>query len=104
MGVDETLARAKEAIARMERERAEKRQALFTAWARDAKKAWDEGHTYYQPVILAHSVGGTSETQRGLQVEVALDAITASGWQLHTWSVAPMGSLVNAHPLFIRGQ
>lgn len=62
------------------------------------------GRTFYQPVIHAHSVGGTSATPRGMQVEVALDAITASGWQLHTWTVTTLGSLVNAHPLFVRGQ
>lgn len=104
MGVDEIRASAMEAIARMDSERAEKEQALHAAWADDAKKAWDTGRTYYQPVILAHCLGGSSVTQRGIQVEVALDAITASGWQLHTWAVAPMGAIVNAHPLFVRGQ
>lgn len=102
MSVEETLAQAKEKLAELKQERKEKEQELYAAWAHDAETAWEAGQAFYQPVIGAHSLGGSSVTQRGLHVEIALEAITAAGWRLHSWSVASIGTLVNAHPLFVR--
>lgn len=107
--MDELIAQIREQAAARERqfadilgEMAEKQRAGCETWGEDARKAWDEGGMFYQPVFPAHSFS-QSETPRAESAEKVLEAITAAGWKLHTWAVmmSPQG-LTSAHPLFVR--
>ena len=88
----------------------EKEEQMRTAWAQDAQAAWDEGRSFYQPIIPAKVVTeAMTKMNRGIEAEEALHAITAVGWRLHSWAVAGGGAAPNeygigvyAHPLFVR--
>ena len=112
--MDELIAQIQEQAAETQRELAdilgqitEKQrahdEAWNLAWREGAQEAWDQGGTFYQPVIAAFTLG-QSKTPRAELAERALEAITAVGWQLHTWAVSidSKGS-ASAHPLFVRG-
>ena len=64
----------------------------------DAQQAWDEGGTFYAPqffvamgqgmkMIVDHDDAPSHVVQRHVVWESALDAISAVGWRLNTWTV-----------------
>lgn len=68
----------------------------------DAQQAWDEGATIFSAVLNYPSMNtGNSSGVDAWSSE--LSAVSAIGWKLHSWSVAPdrRGNLV-AFPVFQR--
>ena len=98
---------AEEFLAKLEAEE----RALTDAWVADAKRAWDAGQSFYQPVIiefirLNDRRWDNDKPQSAEMTARALDAIVSVGWTLQTWSASATVDMaatrVVAHPLFVR--
>ena len=78
------------------------KDAKAAAVGTDAKKAWDEGATFFTPVLNYPGFrGGISG--RIADWELMIAAIVEVGWRMHTWSVASDNQgRPQAMPLFDR--